>query len=92
MNIQQRSHFPVDIKSTQTLIPLPNRTRVVSVRACVCGRVGFGWQRSRRGSHQVMACLPSEDEGRENKQKDEEGTQRALVDRGRNKSFFWMFI
>lgn len=68
MNIQQHSHIPVDIKSTSTLIPLPNRTRVVSV--CVCGRFGFGWQRSRHGSHQVVACLPSEDEGSENKQKE----------------------
>lgn len=35
----------------------------------VCGSVGFGWQRSWHCSHQVMACLPSENEGRENKQK-----------------------
>lgn len=45
------------------------------------------WLTSGHGvSHQRMKV------GKTNSKKDEEGIQRALVDRGRDKSFFWMFI
>lgn len=41
-----------------------------------------------------MLYLPSEEEGKENKQreKNEEGTQKALVNRGRNNSVFFFFL
>lgn len=60
MNIQQHGHIPVDIKSTQTVIPLPKLNQVGCVCVVALALAGKG---------QGMAQIRSEDEGRENKQK-----------------------
>lgn len=66
---QQRSHTSADTQVKTGRDPWAKLNRG-SVCMCVCVLWGWGRQRSRPGSHQVTACLQSEDKGRVEKQGD----------------------